>query len=407
MRHESCGYLVFPARSWRHCYRFYPVSLLLEESGLGTHRQDGCAFHGAVGPRPYQILVDTHFGSVAPRGRFHGFAFYPCRPHPSTREIDDRGCPQIMKITAIILTFNEEQHLARCIASLQGIATEIVVVDCYSTDSTLDIARSYRARVIQHKWANYATQFNWALTQLDAETDWVLRIDADEVLTPELVAEIRERLPNIGPKIDGVYWGRRMTFQGRLIRYGGVFPVRVLRLFCYGRGQCENRWMDEHIKVSGPTVNFVGEMIDDNLNSLTWWTDKHNKYASREAVDLLNLEYGFMPHDSVASLRTGSQAAVKRWIKESVYARLPGGFRAFAYFFYRYVVRLGFLDGQAGTTFHFLQGFWYRYLVDAKVTEVRRFMQEKGVPVERAIEVVLGIKLSERERVTRTARAED
>ena len=300
-----------------------------------------------------------------------------------------------MNVTAVILTFNEEQHLARCIASAQAVATNIVVVDCYSTDATLDIARAYGARVLQHAWINHAAQFNWALTQLGADTEWVLRIDADEVLTPALIEEIRTRLPGIGPEIDGVYWGRRMTFQGRLIRHGGVFPVRVLRLFRHGRGQCENRWMDEHIKVAGPTADFAGEMIDDNLNSLTWWTDKHNRYASREAVDLLNLEYRFMPHDTVASLRGGKQAGVKRWLKERVYARLPGGFRAFAYFFYRYVLRLGFLDGQAGTAFHFLQGFWYRYLVDAKVVEVKRYMREHRVGVVEAIERVLGVQLGE------------
>ena len=300
-----------------------------------------------------------------------------------------------MNVTAVILTFNEEQHLARCIASVQAVATDVVVVDCYSTDATLDIARAQGARVLQHAWLNHAAQFNWALTQLGADTEWVLRIDADEVLTPALTEEIRTRLPGIGPEIDGVYWGRRMTFQGRLIRHGGVFPVRVLRLFRHGRGQCENRWMDEHIKVAGPTADFAGEMIDDNLNSLTWWTDKHNRYASREAVDLLNLEYRFMPHDTVASLRGGKQAGVKRWLKERVYARLPGGFRAFAYFFYRYVLRLGFLDGQAGTAFHFLQGFWYRYLVDAKVVEVKRYMRERGVGVVEAIERVLGVQLGE------------
>ena len=300
-----------------------------------------------------------------------------------------------MNVTAVILTFNEEQHLARCIASVQAVATDVVVVDCSSTDATLDIARAHGARVLQHAWVNHATQFNWALTQLGADTEWVLRIDADEVLTPALIEEIRTRLPGIGPEIDGVYWGRRMTFQGRLIRHGGVFPVRVLRLFRHGRGQCENRWMDEHIKVAGPTVDFAGEMIDDNLNSLTWWTDKHNRYASREAVDLLNLEYRFMPHDTVASLRGGKQAGVKRWLKERVYARLPGGFRAFAYFFYRYVLRLGFLDGQAGTAFHFLQGFWYRYLVDAKVVEVKRYMREHRVGVVEAIERVLGVQLGE------------
>jgi glycosyltransferase involved in cell wall biosynthesis len=298
-----------------------------------------------------------------------------------------------MKIVAVILTFNEEQHLERCIASLKGIVTDLVVVDSFSSDSTLAIARAHGARVLQREWVNHAVQFNWALTQLDSDTDWVFRVDADEVLTPELATEIQVRLPGLGWEIDGVYCGRRMTFQGRFIRYGGVFPVRVLRLLRFGRGECENRWMDEHIKVSGPTMDFAGELIDDNLNSLTWWTEKHNKYASREAVDLLNLDYHFMRLDSVASLRSGKQAAVKRWLKEKVYARLPGGFRAFAYFFYRYVIRMGFLDGQAGTAFHFLQGFWYRYLVDVKVTEVRRYMREKGVGVQDAIKQILGIKV--------------
>ena len=167
----------------------------------------------------------------------------------------------------------------------------------------------------------------------------------------------------------------------------------MLRLFRYGRGQCENRWMAEHIKVAGKTVNLAEQLIDDNLNSLTWWTDKHNKYASREAVDLLNLEFHFMPHDSVASLRGGDQAGFKRWLKEVVYARLPGGLRAFVYFVYRYVVRLGFFDGQAGTAFHVLQGFWYRYLVDAKVAEVKRYMRQNNVKVEVAIESVLGIQI--------------
>ena len=298
-----------------------------------------------------------------------------------------------MKVAAIILTLNEAQHLPRCLASLDGVVDQVLVADCYSTDDTLRIAGEKGARVVQQAWVNYASQFNWALTQLDADTDWVLRIDADEYLTTDLAAEIQAHLAGIGQEFDGIFCDRRMTFQGRLIRHGGVFPIRVLRLFRYGRGECENRWMDEHIKVVGPTVDFNGELIDDNLNSLTWWTDKHNKYASREAVDLLNLEFAFMPHDSVASLRGGNQAGVKRWLKEVVYARLPGGFRAFAYFFYRYVLRFGFLDGQAGTAFHFLQGFWYRYLVDAKVAEVRRYMRENNCDVKVAMERVLGVRI--------------
>lgn len=298
-----------------------------------------------------------------------------------------------MTLTAIILTYNEEKHLPRCLDSVQQIADQVLVVDCYSSDGTVEIAGARGAKLVQHEWTNHATQFNWALDQLPDGTDWVMRIDADEYLTPELIAEIRDRLPSISDDVDGVYVNRRMTFGGRLIRHGGVFPIQVLRLFRHGRGRCENRWMDEHIIVPGKTVNFSGELIDDNLNSLTWWTEKHNRYASREAVDLLNLEYGFMEMESVGDQKGRSQAGTKRWIKEHLYRRLPLGFRAFAYFFYRYFVRLGFLDGQAGTAFHFLQGFWYRYLVDAKVAEVKRYMEAEGVGIEQAIRKVLGVEI--------------
>ena len=100
-----------------------------------------------------------------------------------------------------------------------------------------------------------------------------------------------------------------------------------------------------------------------------------------------------MPRDSAAKLLGGNQAGMKRWLKEKVYARLPGGLRALAYFLYRYVVRLGFLDGQAGAAFHVLQGFWYRYLVDAKLAEVKRYMREHDADVTTAIERVLGIRV--------------
>ena len=295
-----------------------------------------------------------------------------------------------MNLTAVILTLNESQHLPRCLASLEGVVDHVLVADSFSGDETRRIAESHGAQFVQHAFVNYASQFNWALTQLDEDTHWVLRIDADEYLTSELAAQIRERLSSLDPEVGGVFCSRRMTFQGRLIRFGGLFHIRVLRLFRYGRGRCENRWMDEHIKATGPTTDFRGALIDD---SLTWWTNKHNRYASREAVDLLNLKYGFLPIDTVASLANGTQASFKRWIKERVYARLPAGFRAFTYFFYRYVIRLGFLDGRAGTAFHVLQGFWYRYLVDAKVAEVERYMGEHRCEVVEAIAAVLDIQL--------------
>ena len=207
-----------------------------------------------------------------------------------------------MKLAAIVMTLNEARHLPRCLSSLRGIADAVMVVDSFSTDETVRIAREHGARVLQRAWVNYSEQFNWALTRLDADTDWVLRVDADERLTPELAAEIRERLPGLDSGVNGVAFRRLVIFQGRAIRFGGVSRAPVLRLFRYGRGRCESRWMDEHVKGAEPAVTFRGELIDENLNPLTWWIDKHNRYASREATDLLNLEYGFGPRDSRARL---------------------------------------------------------------------------------------------------------
>ncbi len=296
-------------------------------------------------------------------------------------------------LTAVILTANEQQHLARAIGSVKDIAGRVVVVDSGSSDRTCEIARSLGAEVYENKWVNYATQFNWALDQLASDTEWVLRLDADEIVTPGLAAEIQQALDALGEEVEGVYVSRRMNFLQKPVRYGGVFPIRVLRLFRYGKGRCEDRWMDEHIKVEGQTADFSGDIVDDNLNPLTWWTEKHNSYASREVIDLLNLEYHFMPHDTVASLQGGQQVGVKRFLKEKIYARLPPGMRAFVYFFYRYVIRLGFLDGREAAAFHVLQGFWYRFLVDTKLLEVKKYMENQNVDVVTAIDKILFIKL--------------
>lgn len=297
------------------------------------------------------------------------------------------------RLVAIILTFNEERHIRRAIESVSSVADRVVVVDSFSTDTTVQIAKECGAEILVHPFINQSKQFNWALTRIGGDVSWILRIDADEVLSSQLASEIQCVLSDVDCSIVGFFVNRRMKFLGKLIKYGGIFPTKSLRLFRYGSGMCEDRWMDEHIKVSGPALKLKGDIIDDNLQSLTWWTTKHNSYASREAVDLLNLKYRFMPHDSVADLSLGNQVGVKRWLKESVYAKLPGGLRAFAYFFYRYVLRLGFLDGSTGTAFHFLQGFWYRFLVDSKVAEVERYIKTQSVDVKVAIREVLGINV--------------
>lgn len=293
-------------------------------------------------------------------------------------------------LTVVILTRDEELHIARAINSVRSIASQILVLDSGSTDRTVQIAENLGAVVQTNPWINYARQFNHALDILPVGTGWVMRLDADEVVSPGLAREIAAELPRLAPDIEGATIGRRISFLGRPIRYGGVFPIRVLRIFRHGSGRCEDRWMDEHIKVSGPIAGLQGELLDDNRNSLTWWTAKHNSYASREVVDLLNLKHGFMTHDSVAGL-AGGQAGVKRWLKEKLYVRLPGGLRAFAYFFWRYVLRLGFLDGREGLAFHVLQGLWYRFLVDAKLAETAAYMERHNADAPTAIRDVLGI----------------
>lgn len=297
-----------------------------------------------------------------------------------------------MKIVAIILTFNEELHIQRCLERLQGVVSDFFVIDSFSSDNTVKIAESYGAKVLQHKWVNYAEQFKWGMSQVDGDADWIMRVDADEYLSDVYIADIQNKLAALPMDVAGVYCGLRRIFQGKMIRFGAV-NISMLRLWRFGKGTMETRWMDEHVKLDGKAVHFNGYIVDHNLNSLGWWTAKHNSYSAREVVDILNKEYQFLT-SGVNKLNLKSPFGMKRWLKENVYAKLPGGVRAFAYFCYRYFLGLGFLDGAAGLSFHFLQGFWYRFLVDAKLAEVRRVMRESDLSVSAAIEKVLDINVS-------------
>ena len=273
-------------------------------------------------------------------------------------------------ISVIILTFNEEKHIERCIASTIGMATDVFVVDCYSTDKTLELAETLGAKVYQNKWVSHANQFNWALNNLPITTNWVLRLDADEIVTDSFRRDALEKIYQLPENISGIYIGRRVHFMGRWIRHGAVYPMYVLRLFKYGKGKCELRWMDEHINISeGNIVTLDCDIIDDNRNNLEWWTTKHNHYALREAIDMLNMKYRMIDEDGIVPRLMGSQTQRKRWFKIK-YASLPLFVRPFFYFMFRYFFRLGFLDGTQGLIWHFLQGFWYRFLVDAIIFEI-------------------------------------
>jgi glycosyltransferase involved in cell wall biosynthesis len=275
--------------------------------------------------------------------------------------------PQPM-LSVIILTRDEEANLPAALSSLRGLDAEIFVIDSGSTDRTLEIARAAGCRVVEHPFENYAAQLNWGLDQLPLSTPWVMRLDADERLTPELARELSARLTELPHDVAGLLVKRRVYFWGRWIRHGGYYPTWLLRIWRTGRARCEQRWMDEHMVVGGGrTLRLDHDIIDENHKGLTFWTDKHNRYADREVNDLLALRDRTRTAGAL-----NDQPGSRRWLKENLYGRAPLFWRAFGYWFYRYVLRLGFLDGPPGLVFHFLQGFWYRFLVDAKLVERRR-----------------------------------
>lgn len=282
-------------------------------------------------------------------------------------------------LTAIILTYNESQHIARCIKSIQTCCSRICIVDSFSTDNTCEIARIFGAEVYQNKWENnHAKQWNWAFTNCNIQTPWVMRMDADEYLTPELAEEINSKILSIPKDIGGIELTRRVVFKGKWLRHGGFYPIHLLRIFRPEWGHCEQRLMDEHIVLSqGRVIRFDHDLIDENLNSMHWWVVKHNNYARREAADLLNKKYHFFDQEAMHVSVSIAQASRKRFLKEKVYAQLPLGARPLIYFFFRFFVQLGILDGPKGWLFHFMQGFWYRLLVDVNVAEMESLNMDK------------------------------
>ncbi len=275
-------------------------------------------------------------------------------------------------ITAIILTYNEELHIARCIRSLTAHVDEIYVVDSYSTDRTIEIAEELGAKVLQNPWRNYATQFNWALQNCPINTKWVWRIDADEYIDEELGSNIKKSIDEVKEEVTGIYVKRKIVFLGKPLLHGTWYPRWYLKVFRFGVGECENRWMDEHIRLThGKTIQVDGNQIDDNLNDLSWWTEKHNGYATREMVDMLCTEYGLGTAHEVSAQFTGADDQKLRWLKQR-YTHMPLFVRPLINFIYRYIFRFGFLDGKQGFIWHLLQGFWYRCLVDAKIFELKR-----------------------------------
>lgn len=285
----------------------------------------------------------------------------------STRKFEEKAK---LPITAIILTYNEEYMIRGCLESLKPLAIEIIVVDSGSTDATLAIAKEYTDHIYLHQFENYGKQRNWALEHLPIKTEWVLNLDADHRITTKLVQEIWKAFSTpVSLGVDGFLTSRKTIFLGKWIRFGGHYPTYHCVLFRLGKGKCEEKLYDQHFIVDGRTLKLKGDVIDNLTENISSFIDRHNRWAALEADDQFFRLSRTNTHLIKGSIR-GNSIQIRRYFK-SLYERFPLFVRPTIYFVVRYFFRLGFLDGGRGLIFHILQGFWFRFLVDSKIYELR------------------------------------
>lgn len=297
-----------------------------------------------------------------------------------------------LDLTTIILTYNEERHIRRCLENICPISKKVYVIDCFSTDKTCEICADFHeVEVIQHKWpGNQAVQFNWALDNVFINTEWTMRIDADEYLLPELVDELCQKVPTLPIDVTGIEFRRRHIFLGKWVKHG-IYPVMMLRMCRTGKGRYEERLMDEHFTIiEGRTIVTDNDFCDHSLINISEYCHKHLDYAKREATEILYKTHSIC-NNGCGGNNIGGQAQDKRK-KKGGYNKLPLFWRAFAYFLYRYIIRGGFLDGKEGFLFAFIQGWWYRTLVDAKILEVKKACGDDKEKIMKYVEKEWGVR---------------
>lgn len=269
-----------------------------------------------------------------------------------------------ISLTSIILTFNEELHIERCLKNVCLISEKVYVIDCFSKDRTCEIASKFEnVEVVQHEWpGNQAAQFNWFIDNHEIASDWVLRLDADEYLSGEAVKEITETLPSLPQDVTGCMMKRDIIFLGRRIKHGKLKTIKLLRIWRTGKGRIENREMDEHaILTEGRSIELKNWFFDDNLNGIDAWIRKHLDYANRESKSQLLNE--------ATTTEASATDMGARNKQKSRYYSLPKFWRGFMFFVLRYIFLGGFLDGKQGFVWNFMQCWWYRTLVDVKIEE--------------------------------------
>ncbi|WP_175632292.1 glycosyltransferase family 2 protein [Pedobacter ghigonis] len=273
----------------------------------------------------------------------------------------------------IILTFNEEIHLSRLLESIKGLHAPTFILDSGSTDNTLKIAADYGAEVKNNAFINHPKQWDFALKNFDVKTPWTIGLDADQIVTPELLHRLQKFKNDDFEQVNGIYFSRKNIFQGSWIRYGGFYPIYLLKMFRTGVGYSDlNENMDHRFIVPGKTVIWKdGHLLEENLkeNDIDFWFKKHERYSDLIAEE----EIERMDNIRIQTIKPklfGNPNEKKAWFKR-LWWKLPLGIRPYLYYGYRMIFQLGILDNKTARKFHYLQGLWFRKLVDKKINQLK------------------------------------
>jgi len=274
-----------------------------------------------------------------------------------------------ISLSVIILTYNEEINLPCALNSVVNWADQVFIVDSFSTDKTLDIAKSYNVPVYQNLWKDWATQRNWALDNLPLKHDWVLFLDADECVSTKLSEEVRGTLKNVPDEVNGFYINRRFKFLGRELKHGSYNPNWVLRLVRTNKLRILSAGDSEYFKVEGKVLRLKSFMFHEDKKDLAFFINKHNKISELATKKLFNKEKNSNEDDP---RRYAVEGKYRVLLKENILNKLPLFWRPFFLFIYKYFLKLGFMDGKEGLIYYFLHDFWYPFLIDAKILEMRK-----------------------------------
>lgn len=272
----------------------------------------------------------------------------------------------------IVITYNEEMHLPRLLQSISDLDAQVFVLDSGSTDRTVMIAEQFGALTLQHPFENHPRQWHFALTHFPVATPWVICLDADQIVTPELKAKLAAFKDEHYTGVDGIYFNRKNFFKGNWIKHGGYSPLYLLKMIRFGVGFSDlNENMDHRFIVPGRTVIWKdGYILEENLkeNNISFWISKHNRYSdlvAQEEVERMQL----LRTQTISPRFFGSPDERTAWLKQRWW-KMPRYVRPVIYFLYRMFFQLGILDGRTGIIFHFLQAFWFRLIVDVKIDEL-------------------------------------